>query len=80
MISNRKNLNISPGFIFGGLIFEWAYIRVGLTFGRLIFGGHFVSIQWNLSKAYTIGTTRKCPLYRSVHFIESLSKSDFHKN
>ena len=32
-------------------------------------------IQLNLYKADTIGTTRKCPLYESVCFIESRPKS-----
>jgi hypothetical protein len=38
--------------------------------GRLWF-----TIQCNLSKADTIGTTKQCPLYGDVRFIESLSES-----
>ena len=34
-------------------------------------------LQWNLSKADTIGTTKKCPLHGSVHFIESRTKKLF---
>ena len=56
------------------------YILNGVVVVEVVVGNRPFVLEWNLSKADTIGTTSKCLFYGSVHFIESLTKSVSHIN